>query len=412
MRVRRCVRFGRVAHAETPRRSARAALAAVGRALAWRARLATAACLAVVPGACQAPAPNAEQATNAVTPRPAEPAAAAPVVANGAPRERQLFELERVCMGTRCTIAVLHDDAATVELAVNRAVAEIARLDAMMTTWTNSSEVARINAGAGGDGVVAVSAETFEVLDRSLWIARQSAGAFDITVGAFKGLWKFDEDNDGSLPRRADVLARLPLVDYRGLVLDASRRTARLARAGQSITLGGIAKGLIVDRAVAKLRASGLTDFLVQAGGDMYAAGRRGDRPWRVGIQDPRAGGEHARSADTSFALLPLEDSAFNTSGDYERFVIQGGKRYHHILDPRTGYPVSHTRSVTVLAPTSFLADTLDTAVFVLGAERGMELIASVPGVEAVIVDAKNRVHVSPGLRGRLQLTREPTDAP
>lgn len=360
-------------------------------------------------GACQAPAPAPEQAAAVSA---AERPVAAPLVTHGAPRERQLFEIERACMGTRCTIAVLHDDAAAVELAVSRAMAEIARLDAMMTTWTPGSEVSRINAGAGSGEGVAVSPETFEVLERSLWIAEQSSGAFDITVGAFKGLWKFDEDNDGSLPRRADVLARLPLVDYRGLALDASRRTARLVMPGQSITLGGIAKGLIVDRAVAKLRASGLEDFLVQAGGDMYAAGRRGDRPWRVGIQDPRAGGGHARSADTSFALLPLENSAFNTSGDYERFVIHGGKRYHHILDPKSGQPVSHTRSVTVLAPTSLLADTLDTAVFVLGADRGMKLIASVPGAEAVIVDAGNRVHVSPGLRDRLQLLRGPSEAP
>jgi thiamine biosynthesis lipoprotein len=327
------------------------------------------------------------------------------------PRERRLFQLERPCMGTRCTIAAFHDDAAEVEQAVTRALAEIARLDAMMTTWTQTSEVSRINAGAGSGDVVAVSPETYEVLDRSLWIARASGGAFDITVGAFKGLWKFDEDNDGSLPRRSDVLARLPLVDFRGLLLDPKLHTARLAKKGQSITLGGIAKGFIVDRAVAKLRESGLTDFLMQAGGDLYAAGRRGDRPWRVGIQDPRAGAGQARSADTSFALISLENSAFNTSGDYERFVIQGGKRYHHIIDPRTGYPVTHTRSVTVLAPTSFLADTLDTAVFVLGAEKGLALIASVPGAEAVIVDAKNRVHVSPGLKDRLQLTRPPTDA-
>jgi FAD:protein FMN transferase len=314
-------------------------------------------------------------------------------------------------MGTRCTIAALHTDRAVVERAVTRAMAEIDRLDAMMTTWTDTSEVSRINAGAGTPDPVALSPETFEVLERSLWIARESEGAFDITVGAFKGLWKFDQDNDGTLPTRASVRARLPLVDYRGLILDPDRRTARLARAGQNITLGGIAKGLIVDRAVAKLRDGGLGDFLVQAGGDLFASGRRGERPWRVGIQDPRAGAGKARSTDTSFALLELEDRAFNTSGDYERFVISGGKRYHHIIDPRTGYPVEHTRSVTVLAPTSFLADTLDTAVFVLGAEKGLALIARVPGAEAVIVDAQNRVHVSPGLEGRLQITRPPTDA-
>lgn len=372
--------------------------------------------LAAALAACHAVPSEPESAGGA----PPVSAASRPLIAGnsagagGAPASaaaRELFELERPCMGTRCTIAALHHDRAVVEQAVTRAMAEVDRLDAMMTTWTDSSEVSRINAAAGSGEVVALSPETYDVLDRSLWVARESDGAFDITIGAFKGLWKFDQDNDGSLPSRASVLARLPLVDYRGLILDPDRRTARLARAGQSITLGGIAKGLIVDRAVAKLRDSGLTDFLVQAGGDLFAAGRRGDRPWRVGIQDPRAGAGKARSTDTSFALIELEDRAFNTSGDYERFVISGGKRYHHIIDPRTGYPVEHTRSVTVLAPTSFLADTLDTAVFVLGAEKGLRLIARVPGVEAVIVDAKNHVHVSPGLEGRLQITRSPTDA-
>jgi thiamine biosynthesis lipoprotein len=313
-------------------------------------------------------------------------------------------------MGTRCTIAALHTDRAVVERAVGHAVDEIARLDALMTTWTDHSEVSRINAGAGSGEAVSVSPETFAVLEKALWIARASDGAFDITVGAFKGLWKFDEDKDGSLPLRRDVLARLPLVDHRGLLLDPSRHTARLARRGQSITLGGIAKGLIVDRAVAKLRENGLGNFLVQAGGDMFAAGSHDGRPWRVGIQDPRAGAGEPRSGDTSFALIELRDAAFNTSGDYERFVIKDGKRYHHILDPRTGYPVTHTRSVTVLAPSSFLADTLDTAVFVLGAKKGMELVRSVPGAEVVIVDAQNQVHVSPGLEGRLHLTHPPSD--
>lgn len=313
-------------------------------------------------------------------------------------------------MGTRCTIAALHHDRSVVEQAVTRAMAEIDRLDAMLTTWTATSEVSRINAAAGTREGVALSPETLEVLERSLWIARESEGAFDITIGAFKGLWKFDEDNDGSLPERADVLARRKLVDYRGLVLDAAQSRARLARSGQNITLGGIAKGLIVDHAVAQLRAAGLTDFVMQAGGDLFAAGKHGDREWNVGIQDPRAGTHDGRSVDTSFALLSLSESAFNTSGDYERFILKDGKRYHHILDPRTGYPVTHTRSVTVLAPSSFLADTLDTAVFVLGWQAGMKLIEGLPGVEAVIVDAKNQLHVSRGLSSKLRLMRQPSD--
>jgi len=315
-------------------------------------------------------------------------------------------------MGTRCTFQAYHDDQELFDRAVKNAMTEIERLDALLSTWVPTSDVSRINAAAGNGEWISVASETFAVLEKSLWIAKESHGAFDITVGAFKGLWKFDEDNDGSLPRRADVLERLKLVDYRGLLLDAAQSRARLARAGQSITLGGIAKGLVVDHAVAQLRAAGLNDFVMQAGGDLYAAGKHGDREWKVGIQDPRAGTHDERSVDTSFALLSLRDSAFNTSGDYERFILKDGKRYHHILDPRTGYPVTHTRSVTVLASTSFLADTLDTAVFVLGAAKGMKLIESLTGVEAVIVDARNQVHVSKGLSGRLRLIRQPSDGP
>jgi FAD:protein FMN transferase len=339
------------------------------------------------------------------------------------PTAPRMLSYEQRCMGTRCTVQAYHHDAELFERAVRAAMAEIERLDQLLSTWVPSSEVSRINAAAGKGEWIAISSETLSVLEKSLWIAKESQGAFDVTVGAFKGLWKFDEDNDGSLPARADVLARLKLVDYRGLLLDspaqpstrlpvesAAQPRARLRRAGQSLTLGGIAKGLVVDRAVAALRAAGLKDFLMQAGGDLYAAGRHGDREWKVGIQDPRATHGEERSTDSSFALLALTDCAFNTSGDYERFILRDGKRYHHILDPRSGYPVSHTRSVTVLAPTSFLADTLDTAVFALGAEQGLKLIARVPGAEAVIVDGQNKVHVSPGLSGRLRLLRSPSD--
>jgi FAD:protein FMN transferase len=353
-----------------------------------------------------------EQRAAALVPSGGATASSGSAGAPAAPSAPRTLSYEHTCMGTRCTIQAYHHDQELFERAVRAAIAEIERLDRLMSTWVPSSDVSRINAAAGNGEWVAVSSETFEVLEKSLWIARESQGAFDITVGAFKGLWKFDEDNDGSLPTRADVLSRQKLVDYHDLSLDPEKSSARLRRKGQSLTLGGIAKGLVVDRAVAALRGAGLKDFLMQAGGDLYAAGRHGDRDWRVGIQDPRATSGEQRSADSSFALLALTDSAFNTSGDYERFILKDGKRYHHILDPRSGHPVAHTRSVTVLAPTSFLADTLDTAVFVLGVEQGLKLIASVPGAEAVIVDAQNKVHTSPGLSGRLRLLRPPSDGP
>lgn len=279
-----------------------------------------------------------------------------------------------------------------------------------MTTWTLDSEVSRINAAAGSGKPVRIGGETFDVLKHALWIADRSEGAFDITVGAFKGLWKFDEDNDGTLPSDSAVKQRLRLVDYHDVILDPRQSSVALRRPGQQITLGGIAKGYIVDRAVAVLRTDGFKDFLVQAGGDLYAAGQRGDRPWRVGVQDPRAARSDGKAADASFAMITLSDAAFNTSGDYERFIIKDGKRYHHILDPRTGYPVAHTRSVTVLAPSSFLADTLDTALFVMGTEKGLAFAKSLPAVEVLIVDGDNQVHTTPGLAGKLTLLHAPTD--
>jgi thiamine biosynthesis lipoprotein len=336
-------------------------------------------------------------------------ALAAPVPVNPIEPAR-LITHERQCMGTKCTLSVFHHDQARVDAAVERAFGEIRRLDALMTTWTLDSEVSRINAAAGSGKPVRIGGETFDVLKHALWIADRSEGAFDITVGAFKGLWKFDEDNDGTLPSDSAVKQRLRLVDYHDVILDPRQSSVALRRPGQQITLGGIAKGYIVDRAVAVLRTDGFKDFLVQAGGDLYAAGQRGDRPWRVGVQDPRAARSDGKAADASFAMITLSDAAFNTSGDYERFIIKDGKRYHHILDPRTGYPVAHTRSVTVLAPSSFLADTLDTALFVMGTEKGLAFAKSLPAVEVLIVDGDNQVHTTPGLAGKLTLLHAPTD--
>jgi len=170
--------------------------------------------------------------------------------------------------------------------------------------------------------------------------------------------------------------------------------------------LGGIGKGYGVDRAVEILRRSGLRDFMIQAGGDMYVSGKRGDRPWRVGIRDPRG------PADRIFAALDLTDATFSTSGDYERFFMKDGRRYHHILDLRVGEPARLCRSVTLVTDRAVLADALAKGVFILGPDHGMALIEKLPGVEGVIVSATNQVLVSSGLRGKLTMVASPTDAP
>ncbi|HLQ77100.1 MAG TPA: FAD:protein FMN transferase, partial [Terriglobia bacterium] len=194
--------------------------------------------------------------------------------------------------------------------------------------------------------------------------------------------------------------------NYRDLEVDEKSGTAFLRREGMVANLGGIGKGYAVDRARDILRENGFRDFMIQFGGDMYLAGRLENRPWRVGIQDPR--GPEGRS----FAYIELSDSTFSTSGDYERFFIKDGRRYHHIIDPATGEPSEGCRSVTIVAGSATLADGLSTGVFVMGPKAGMALIEQLPDVEGVIVSSKNEVLVSSGLEGRLTMLAQPTDAP
>jgi thiamine biosynthesis lipoprotein len=307
-------------------------------------------------------------------------------------------------MGTVIRLTAWGEDDEGIVRAFRAAFDEFDRVDRVMTTWTPDSEVSRINKAAGRKRGVRVAKEVITVLEKAAWASRLTQGAFDITVGSFSGLWKFDQDKDGTLPSAEAVESRRKLVGWRDVLLDVRHDTVRLRKKGQRITLGGIAKGYAVDRAVAILYQHGLVHFLVQAGGDLYVAGRRGDRAWKVGIRDPRG------DAETFFAIAEVQDHTFSTSGDYERFVIKDGKRYHHILDPKTGYPAWRSRSVTVMAKDAITADALSTALFVLGPEAGLPLVETLPDVEAVFVGADNRLTVSSGLKDKLVVEHPPTD--
>ena len=309
----------------------------------------------------------------------------------------------RKCMGTECEFKAFAADEALVDRAFARGFAEFDRIEALTTSWQPTSEVSRINEAAGKKAIK-VSPDTLAVIEKAAWVSGLTDGAFDITIGVYKGLWKFDEDRDGSLPDPREVARRRRLVSWKDVLIDKHKQTVMLRRTGQAINLGGIAKGYAVDAAVKAIRAAGLRDFIVKAGGDLFAAGRKGERQWRVGIQDPRA--PHGQI----IFELPVTDQAFNTSGDYERFIIRDGVRYHHILDARTGFPARGTRSVTLLAPDAFTADALDTALFAVGPERALKIVAGIPGLQAVIVDAKNQVHVTPGLKDKLVKRADPTD--
>jgi thiamine biosynthesis lipoprotein len=319
------------------------------------------------------------------------------------------MEQARPAMGTELRLSVWavgeegEKEAAAAMEAVFR---EIERLEASMSTWRADSDIQRLNAAAGRHPVP-VGADVRAALRSARMVSEWTDGKFDVTFGALGGLWRFDaQDQDDAIPDRGEVLGRLKRIGYRDLEWDDAAGTAFLRREGMIANLGGIGKGFAVDRARDMLRLGGFQDFLIQFGGDLYAAGQSAGRPWRLGIQDPRG------PEDRIFATLEVSDSTFTTSGDYERYFIKDGRRYHHILDPTTGEPAGGCRSVTIVTASATLADGLSTGVFIMGPEAGMKLIAGLPDVEAVIVDAQNNVVVSPGLRRRLNLVAQPTDAP
>jgi thiamine biosynthesis lipoprotein len=310
-------------------------------------------------------------------------------------------------MGTNVHfIAYTNDrvDVARTRAAMSQALDEISRLERVLSEWRNDSEVGKINLSPGQ--WVRVGPETFTVIRRGLDAGRASQGAFDITFQVMSDVWKFGSAAEAQprVPAKSEIELRRRFVDYRKVELDESARAVRIPR-GYKLGLGGIAKGYIVDRAADVLKKAGLQSFLVQAGGDLYGAGRKPDgSPWVSGIQDPRA-----REGEF-FATIELTDHAFSTAGDYARSYVIGNHRYHHIIDPHTGYPATASRSVTVWAEDATTADAIDDAVFILGPQRGLELAEASPGLGVVIVDANNKVWVSPRLAGKVHLTHQPTD--
>ena len=349
--------------------------------------------------AVSAPPPVAQSA-----PTPAAPSATS-VVAS--PFEPEKVDFQDVAMGTNVHfIAYTTPQVGAVEIkaAITQALAEMRRLEGLLSEWRDDSEVGKINASP--DQWVKVGPETFSVISRALEEGKASQGTFDITFQAMSGVWKFGSaaDAEPKVPPKATIEKLRKLVDYRTVQLDPAERAVKLPK-DHKIGLGGIAKGFIVDRAADILKHAGVTAFLVQAGGDLYGAGRKPDgSAWVSGIQDPRG------PQGTFFASIELTDHAFSTAGDYARSYVIGGHRYHHIIDPRTGYPATASRSVTVWADDATTADAVDDAVFILGPEAGLKLVEATPGVGVVIVDKHNKVWVSPRLEGKVHVTGQPTD--
>lgn len=289
-------------------------------------------------------------------------------------------------LGTSCRITIYDNPS---QEAFDAAFARIADIEARMSLHSITSEIAEINRAAG-IAPVAVSSDTFNVVQKALTIAKLSQGAFDPTVGPLVLAW----DIGGDAPRRppqTEIDALLPLIGYERVFLDEKSQTVALQDENMKLDLGGIAKGYAADEAAKVLASFGIKSAIINLGGNVLTMGKKVDgSPWRIGIQNPFAErGSHVM-------IVNLDAQTLVTSGPYERYFEIDGIVYHHILNTTTGYPVqTDIMSVSIIGDESFLADALSTAVYSLGLEKGMDLINSIDGIDAVFIDAKNQIYLS-----------------
>lgn len=301
-------------------------------------------------------------------------------------------------MGTRIEVVV--QDSVRAPEAAEVVFDTFVEVDARMSEWKDSSPLSAVNRQSGQP--VAVPEDLRAVVRRGLEIGELTQGAFDISWAPLWGVWDFRDTASPRVPTEAELAPRVALIDYRKVVVDDVEGTVQLQQPGMKLGLGGIAKGHALDLSASRLRARGTVHFLISSGGQVYAAGLRDGRPWRVGIRDPRG------PVTDEFAVVEVSDLSVSTSGDYESFFEVNGERYHHILDPRTGRPARGLRSATVITADATLADALSTACVVMGRERALAMIEARDGVEAVLVDEAGEVFTSSGLRDRLELVHAP----
>jgi len=306
-------------------------------------------------------------------------------------RPRTVQKTETI-MGTEVTITVVARSAEEGETAIDAGMAELRRLDAMMSLYKDNSEITKVNLAAGRSPVK-VSPEMIEATESAINVSKISKGVFDVTVGPLVVLWQM-RLKEGKIPTDAEIAKIRPLVNYRYIAVDRKASTIFLKKRGMVMDFGGM-KGYTADRAAEVIKNRGITNAVIAVAGDIWVLGHREDgKPWRIGVQHPR---EH----DKTLAVLDLSDKYISTSGDYERYVIRETKRYHHIIDPRTGKPSQGVISATVIGDKGALIDPLAKAPFILGPEEGLKIVRKA-GAEAIVVDDKGRIFVTDGIKNLL----------
>jgi len=312
----------------------------------------------------------------------------APAIASNIAMHKRILKL----MGNRFEISVVSDDVLWAEERINEAVAEIQRIEKLFTTFDGSSQTNLINLNAGIQPVK-VNKEVYELIARSLKISDLTQGAFDITYGSLdKRFWNFDI-NMTSLPDSATAKKTVRLINYKNVILDPKQQTVFLKEKGMRIGFGGIGKGYAADRAKHVLQQQGAKSGIVNAAGDLITWGMQPTGlPWTIGIADPN-------SKHHPFSYLNVSNMAVATSGNYEKYAIIDRKKYSHTIDPKTGFPVSGIKSVTIICPSAELADAMATPVMVMGKQVGLNLINQMQNIACIIIDNQNRLYSSSNIK-------------
>jgi thiamine biosynthesis lipoprotein len=303
---------------------------------------------------------------------------------------QMVYQEKHSLLGSPYEITVVVKDSTEGKKFADMSVNELKRIEQLISEWIPTSDISLVNQQAGKQPVK-VHAEVFELLQRSVKFSKLTDGAFDVTWAGMDRIWKFDGSMQ-EMPSEERIRNSVQHVGYQNLILNEKDTTVFLQKQGMKIGTGGIGQGYIADRIKQLLLASGNASGLVNISGDITSWGKQPDgKPWTVAIINPV-------NKEKVFAFFPLQDTAIETSGNYEKFVVFNGIRYAHIIDPRTGYPAQGVVSVSVFAKHTEIADALATGVFVLGVDVGLDLINQLEGIECIIIDDQGKIHMSKGI--------------
>ncbi len=290
-------------------------------------------------------------------------------------------------MGSRFDITIIAEDEKRANAYIDEAIEEIIRIEKLISSWDPQSQTSEINKYAGIKPLK-VDKELIDLIERSIQISKITDGAFDITFASIDNVWKFDGSMK-DMPDKETIQKSIEKVGYMNIAIDENKQTVHLKLKGMKIGFGAIGKGYAADKVKFMMIERGVKAGIINAAGDLTTWGKQPDgKDWMVGISNPL-------NKDKVFSWFPVVDAAVATSGNYEKYVTFHGKKYTHIIDPRTGYPVSGIVSVTIFSKRAELCDALATAVFIMGTETGLNMINQLKGVECIIVDENNKIHTS-----------------